>query len=87
MPAATDWPNQQCSTSRVAAAKLISYRVALMFHHVMHHLRRHFFFFFAPTMIMANNLARLILCMAFFTGPVFTQMLAARHMDTYKFEW
>ncbi|WIA21843.1 hypothetical protein OEZ85_004219 [Tetradesmus obliquus] len=47
----------------------------------------HFFFFFAPTLIMANNLARVIMGMAFFTGPVFTMALAARHMDTYKFEW
>ncbi|WIA42296.1 hypothetical protein OEZ86_008310 [Tetradesmus obliquus] len=47
----------------------------------------HFFFFFAPTLIMANNLARAIMGMAFITGPVFTMALAARHMDTYKFEW
>jgi hypothetical protein len=38
-------------------------------------------------MIMANNLARSIMALAFFTGPVFTQLLAARYMDTYKFEW
>jgi hypothetical protein len=38
-------------------------------------------------MIMANNLARLIMALAFFTGPVLTQMLAAQHMATYKFEW
>jgi hypothetical protein len=38
-------------------------------------------------MVMANNLARAIMALAFVTGPVFTQMLAAQYMDTYKFEW
>lgn len=47
----------------------------------------HFFFFFFPTAIMGNLTARLTMLAAFFTGPVFTQMLAARHMATYKFEW
>lgn len=33
---------------------------------------------------MGNMVARLIMLGALLTGPVFTQMLAARHMDTYK---
>lgn len=50
-------------------------------------LHSHFFFFFFPTVIMANNLARLTMLAAFITGPLFTQMLAARYAETYKFEW
>lgn len=44
----------------------------------------HFLFFFFPAIIMGNMAARLIMLGALFTGPVFTQLLAARHMDTYK---
>ena len=47
----------------------------------------HFYFFFLPTMIMANWSAKLSMVGAFFMGPVFTQILAARHMDTYSWEW
>lgn len=47
----------------------------------------HFYFFFFPTMIMADWTAKLTMVGAFFMGPVFTQLLAARHMGTYSWEW
>lgn len=53
----------------------------------LHSSFTHFFFFFFPTAIMGNTMARLTMLAAFVTGPVFTQMLAARHMATYSFEW
>lgn len=44
----------------------------------------HFFFFFFPSWIMGNVEAKVTMVLAFFTGPVLTQLLAAQYMDTYK---
>lgn len=44
----------------------------------------HFFFFFFPSWIMGNLEAKVTMILAFFTGPVLTQLLAAQYMDTYK---
>lgn len=44
----------------------------------------HFMMFFFPTMIMGNWEARVTMILAFLTGPLFTQMMAAQYPATYK---
>jgi hypothetical protein len=44
----------------------------------------HFLFFFFPTMIMGNWEAKLTMGLAFLTGPLLTQLLAAQYPATYK---